>query len=122
MADDALLDEAVRTGHRQVLAQTGEMIQDAEQLDWDATIAELRALPPTEAETLVLAVTMDVKFGDQSQPAPAALAASWYRVIGEHYLNGRVEVVPDSGHVIHSDRPELVADRVRTLVEAVRAR
>jgi pimeloyl-ACP methyl ester carboxylesterase len=122
MADDALLDEAIRMNHRDVLAQTGQMIQDAEELDWDATLAELRALPPTEVEVLLLVVTMDAKFGDQSQPAPAALAASWYRVVGEQYLNGRVEVVPDSGHVIHSDRPELVADRLRTVVEAIRSR
>jgi pimeloyl-ACP methyl ester carboxylesterase len=122
MGDDPLLDEAIRTNHREVLRQTGEMIQGAEELDWEATVAELRALSPTEVETLVLAVTMDAKFGDQSQPAPAALAASWYRVVAGHYLNGRVEVVPDSGHVIHSDRPELVADRVRTVLEAVRSR
>lgn len=30
--------------------------------------------------------------------------------------------VPDSGHVIHSDQPDLVADRLRTVVEAVRSR
>lgn len=122
VADDPLLDEAIRLSHREVLAQTGRMIQDAEQLDWDATLAELRALPPTEAETLLLVVTMDAKFGDQRQPAPAALAASWYRVVAEQFPNGRVEVVPDSGHVIHSDRPELVADRLRAIVQAVRSR
>jgi pimeloyl-ACP methyl ester carboxylesterase len=122
MADDPLLDEAIRTNHREVLAQTGQMIQGAEQLDWGATLAELEALPPTQVETLLLIITMEGKFGNQSQQAPAALAASWYRVVGEHYLNGLVEVVPDSGHVIHSDRPELVADRLWAVVEAVRSR
>ena len=122
IAEDPLLDEAIRTNHRDVLAQTGQMIQGAEDLDWNATLAELRALPPTDVEVLLLVVTMEAKFGDQSQSAPAALAASWYRVVAERYPNGRVEVVPDSGHVIHSERPDLVADRLRTLVEAVRAR
>jgi pimeloyl-ACP methyl ester carboxylesterase len=112
MADDPLLDEAIRANHREVLAETGAMIQGGEQLDWAPTLAELRALPPTQAETLLLPITMGGKFGDQAQPGPAALAASWYRVVGEHYPNGRVETVENSGHVIHFDQPELVARRV----------
>jgi pimeloyl-ACP methyl ester carboxylesterase len=122
IADDAELDPAIRDGHRAVLAQTGEMFQEWEQLAWEATLAELRTLPPTEAETLHLPINMGGKFGDQAQPVPSALAAAWYRVVGEHYPNGRVEVVENSGHVIHFDQPELVTSRVREIVAAVRAR
>jgi pimeloyl-ACP methyl ester carboxylesterase len=122
IADDPELDPAIREGHREVLSQTGAMFQEGEQLAWEATLAELRALRPTEAETLMLPVNMGAKFGDQSQPGPSALAASWYRVVDEHYPNGRVEVVENSGHVIHYDQPELVAARVQELVAAVRAR
>lgn len=122
MADDPLLDEAVRATHREVLAQTGAMIQGGEQLDWAATLAEFQALPPTQTETLLLPIEMFRKFGDQSRSGPAALAASWYRVVQEHFPNGRVEVVTDSGHAIGADRPELVADRVREMVLAVRSR
>jgi pimeloyl-ACP methyl ester carboxylesterase len=122
MAEDPLLDASIRANHREVFAQTGAMIEGGEQLDFDATIAELLALPPTQTETLLLPITMDRKFGDQSQPGPAALAASWYRVVAEHYPNGRVEVVADSGHAIGADQPQLVADRVRAMVEAIRSR
>ena len=38
------------------------------------------------------------------------------------YPNGRVEVVPDAGHLIHFDQPELVAARVQEVVTAVRSR
>ena len=122
LADDPGLDASIRDGHREVLARTGAMIQGGEDLDWAATMAELRALPAIQVETLHLPINMGSKFGDQSQPIPAALAVSWYRVVGEHYPNGRVEVVSNSGHVIHFDQPELVADRVREMVAAVRAR
>jgi pimeloyl-ACP methyl ester carboxylesterase len=121
LVDDPGLDEAIRDGHVEVLTQTGAMFQSGEQLDWEATLAELRALGPTEVETLLLPISMGGKFGDQAQPEPSALAEAWYRVVGEHYPNGRVEVVADSGHVIHFDQPELVTARVREVVLGVRA-
>lgn len=120
IADDPGLEQAIRDGHREVLARTGSMIQGGEELDWEATLAELRALGPTDVETLLLPIEMGSKFGDQTQPAPATLAAAWYRAVEDHYPNGRVEVVANSGHVIHFDRPELVAARVRDVVLAAR--
>lgn len=122
LADDPGLDQALRDQHRQVLAETGAMFEQYEQLDWDPTVAEVRTLPPTQVETVMLPIEMARKFGDQAEPGPAALAAAWYRVVEEHYPNGRVEVVTNSGHAIGTDRPELVAARVREMVEAVRAR
>ena len=122
LADEPGLDVAIRDGHEAVLMQTGAMFQDFEQLDWQATLAELHALGPTEVEALLLVTSMGTKFGDQTQPVPSALAAAWYRVVDELYPNGRVEIVENSGHVIHFDQPDLVATRVREVVAAVRAR
>jgi pimeloyl-ACP methyl ester carboxylesterase len=122
LADEPSLDEALRDSHREVLMQTGAMFQGGEQLDWEATLAELHAMGPTEVETLLLPTNMATKFGDQAQPAPSALAAGWYRVVDELYPNGRVEIVANSGHMIHFDQADLVAARVQEVVAAVRAR
>jgi pimeloyl-ACP methyl ester carboxylesterase len=121
LADEPGLDEALRDSHREVLMQTGAMFQGGEELDWEATLAELHAMGPTEVEALLLPTNMGTKFGDQAQPAPSALAAAWYRVVDELYPNGRVEIVANSGHMIHLDQPELVAARVREIVLAARA-
>ena len=114
LADDAGLDQALRDQHRQVLAETGAMIQRDEQLDWDGDGggAPSPAGRP-QIETLMLPIEMDRKFGDQSQPGPAALAAAWYRVVEEHYPNSRVEVVTNSGHVIGT-RPTRARCRARS--------
>lgn len=122
IADDPALDKAIRDNHRNVLAQTGSMIQGAEQLDWEPTLTELRALAASDIDTLLLVTEMHRKFGDQAQSAPSALAASWYRAVEQRYPNGRVEVVPDAGHLIHFDQPELVAARIQEVVTAVRTR
>ena len=121
IADDPALDQAIRDNHQTVLAQTGSMIHDAEELDWEPTLTELRALAPTGVETLLVITEMHRKFGDQAEAAPSALAAAWYRAVEEHYPNGRVEVVPNAGHLIHFDQPEVVADLVRDIVLQVRA-
>ena len=122
LADEPGLDEAIRDSHREVLVRTGAMFQGGEQLHWEATLAELYAMGPTEVEALLLPTNMGSKFGDQAQPAPSALAAAWYRVVDELYPNGRVEIVANSGHMIHFDQPDLVATRVREVVAGVRAR
>jgi pimeloyl-ACP methyl ester carboxylesterase len=121
IADDPELDEAIRVGHVDVLAQTGAMIERGEELQWEATLAELRALPPTEVPTLVLPIEMGRKFGDQAQPVPQAIAAAWYRAVETGYRNARIEIVADSGHVIQFDRPDVVIERTREIVQQLRA-
>jgi pimeloyl-ACP methyl ester carboxylesterase len=121
IADDPALEPETREGHLDVLAQTGVMIAEGEGLLWDATLAELRALPPTDVPALLLPIEMDRKFGDQSQPIPKTFASAWYRAVELGYRDPTIEVVTGSGHVIQFDRPDVVIERTRAIVEQLRA-
>ena len=50
----------------------------------------------------------------------AAAVDAWYRGLATRYPHGTVEIVPDTGHLIHIERPSLVIVRVRTIVLAAR--
>jgi pimeloyl-ACP methyl ester carboxylesterase len=43
------------------------------------------------------------------------------RPVVPRYPNGVLEIVPGAGHFIQLDRPDVVVDRVREIVERVRA-
>lgn len=119
---DPNLDPATRAEIRESIDGTGAMIQGGEDLDWAATLAEVAAIGPIEVETLLMPIEPRARFGDISQPVPSALVGAYERGIAARYPNGRLEYVANSGHVVHFDRPELVAQRVREMVAAVRAR
>ena len=89
--------------------------------DWIGDTARAVALLPQEAEQFsartlsavdapVIVVSADRKPGHGLRRASEALAASF---------GGSFEVWPGTGHSVHLQRPELVADRLRGLVAQV---
>ena len=120
---DPALSEELRANVRRALDDTGAIIQAVESLDWAATMAELRALDalgPVEQTGITLWVDPELKFGEPDPDDKAAIIAAWYRGVEARYPNMTIEIVPDTGHVIHHERPSLVIDRIRSVVLGVR--
>ena len=118
---DPAMPAYLRENVRRALDDTGEMIQGGESLDWAATMAELAPLGPVEQTGITLWVDPDLKFGEPDPDDKAAVIAAWYRGVAARYPNMTLEIVPDTGHLIHLERPSLVIDRIRAVVLDVRS-
>jgi pimeloyl-ACP methyl ester carboxylesterase len=120
VADDPALSPETRAMVRQSLVDGGAMFQAGEELDWAATLAELRPLNPTELPALLLFTDPSQHYGGHEPAVTEPLIAAWYRAIRVRYPNGTLEIVP-TGHFVQLERPDLVIDRVRQLVTEQRA-
>lgn len=118
---DPTLSEEERAEICESIDGTGAMIQNGEQLDWAATMAELAALGPVPQPAVTLFVDQQGRFHRPDPARTAALVDAWSRAIAARYPNGTVEIVPGAGHLIHWDRPDLVIDRIRSTVLAHRS-
>lgn len=117
---DPALPDHLRENVRRAIDDTGAIIQGVESLDWAATMAELAALGPVEQTGVSLWVDPNLKFGEPDPDDKAAIIAAWYRGVAARYPNMTLEIVPDTGHMIHLERPSLVIDRIRSVVLGVR--
>jgi pimeloyl-ACP methyl ester carboxylesterase len=117
---DPALPADARAGFARDIATTGAAIQDGEQLDWSATLDELGTVGQIEQPVLLLMVDPWRRFSDPDPARKAAIVDAWYRGLAARYPHGTVEIVRDTGHVIHLERPSLVIERVRTIVLAAR--
>jgi pimeloyl-ACP methyl ester carboxylesterase len=116
VADDPALTPETRAMVRQSLDDGGAMIQAGEELDWTATLAELEPLRRTELPALLLMVEPSQHYGNPDPAVTAALVDAWYRAIAVRYPKGTLEIVPNTGHLIHLERPNLVLERIRRVV------
>lgn len=113
---DAALAPEVREAIRRSIDDTGNMIQGGEALDWAATMAELAPLGPTELPALVLSIDPALRYGAPDPDRLAAILDAWHRAVGARYPNGELVIVPNTGHLIHLERPNLVIERIREVV------
>ena len=120
VADDPALSPETRTMVRQSLVDGGAMFQAGEELDWAATLAELRPLNPTQLPAVLLMADPSQHYGGHEPAVTASLIAAWYRAMPIRYPNGTLEIVP-TGHFVQLERPDLVIERVRQLVTEQRA-
>jgi pimeloyl-ACP methyl ester carboxylesterase len=118
---DPALDDATRATIRRNLDEGGRTFEAVEDLDWPATMAELARIDPASLDALLLYTDPAGRYLDPDPVIREAMIAAWYRAIAARYPNGVLEIVP-TGHFIQLDRPDLVIDRVRDIVEAVRSR
>ena len=121
LADDTTLDADVRETIRRSLAETGASIERGEELDWARTLAELAAAGTVEERTINLSADPKLRLVDDDPRRQALILDAWYRAKNAHYANAVLEIVPGASHFIHLDRPELVLQRARELVDWVRA-
>ena len=118
-ADPALAPE-VRAFIRQNLDTGAAMLAQGEDLDWGATLQELERLGPTRLPAILLMVEPRQHLTHPDPAVVNAMVDAWYRAIATRYPNGTLEIVPDTGHQIHLERPSLVLDRVRDVVAGQR--
>jgi len=116
VADDPALSPEVRAMVQQSLDDGGAAFRAGEDLDWAATLAELAPLRHTQEPALLLFADPSQHYGGHDPVVTAALIAAWYRAITVRYPNGTLEIVPNTGHFIQLERPDLVIGRVRQLV------
>lgn len=90
-----------------------------ERIDWAASVSEIAgasALP--DVPLVVLASSSQ---GPDSSPEEVERWLARQQELADSVSTGRLIVV-DSGHFIHLDRPEVVAEAIRTVLEAMRGR
>jgi pimeloyl-ACP methyl ester carboxylesterase len=122
MDSDPVLSPEVRAFIRQNLDATGAMLQEGEDIDWAATISQLEVLGPTRLPATLLMVEPKQHLTHSDPAVVTAMVEAWYRAIAARYPNGQLEIVPNTGHLIHLERPSLVLDRIRRVIADQRAR
>lgn len=121
MDADPALSDATRAFIRQNLDEGGRTFEAVEGLDWAATLAELARADPASLDVLLLYTDPVGRYLDPDPATREAMIAAWYRAIATRYPSGELEIVP-TGHFVHLDRPDLVSDRVREIVDHIRSR
>lgn len=121
IADDAALPADIRDRFARNLDETAAMLAAGEALDWERTMEELRSGGPVEQPALLLTVDPYLRYQDPDPARLDAMVAAWRRGIAARYPSGTLEIVPNTGHMIHLERPNLVIERVRAMVLAARS-
>jgi pimeloyl-ACP methyl ester carboxylesterase len=121
IVDDVSLPSDIRSGIAENLAETAAMLQAGEALDWTRTLEELRLGGPVEQPTVLLTVDPYLRYSDPDPARLDAIVAAWHRGIAALYPSGELEILPNTGHMIHLERPSLVIARVREIVLAARS-
>jgi pimeloyl-ACP methyl ester carboxylesterase len=98
-----------------------DLVASVEDLDWPASEAQLRASNVTGLPIVVLRAPREEPRLDAA--ANERIATAWQSAF-DHLSPGQVdyEIAWGAGHVIQSDRPDLVVAAARRLVDAVRQR
>jgi len=118
MDTDPALPPEIRARIRTALDEGGAAFQQSEQLDYAATLAEL--VRPVPVPVIALYVDQRERYTDPDPAVSSAMIAAWYRGMAAQYGEGRVEIVANTSHFIQFDQPDLVLDRLGTLLVAVR--
>ena len=121
MEDDPTLHQAFRDQVRLALDETARSIEITEGLDWERTLVELREAGPPAASMVVLSTDPYRRYHDPAATRREAQVAAWRRAIVALYPRAEIEIVPNAGHFIHLDQPDLVFDRVEAIVMRIRA-
>jgi pimeloyl-ACP methyl ester carboxylesterase len=120
LEDDPTLPADYRAARRAALVSTAATIEAGEDLDWTATLAELAAASPFTGPAVVLSTDPRLRLGGMSADEQAAAIAAGDAAVRRRYPNVRIEIVPNTGHLIQLERPSLVIERIRELVLSLR--
>ena len=120
LATDPSLDADVRAAIQDSLDGTADMLAAGENLDWPKTLEELAAAGPAEVPATILTVDPHSRYTDPDPARVATIIEAWYRALAARYPSGEVEIVPGAGHLIHLERPSLVIERTREVVNRYR--
>jgi pimeloyl-ACP methyl ester carboxylesterase len=103
------------------LDETNRLIEATEQLNWAATATELAGLRLGDLPLELVFVEQRYRWEDAYEPFEAALIAAWEPLVLGLSSNARLTIAVNATHMIQWDRPDLVVDAIRRLVERARA-
>jgi pimeloyl-ACP methyl ester carboxylesterase len=113
---------AFRSGWHADIAATNRLVADAEGLDWLATERELRAATLGNLPLELIFVDQHLRYpGTLDRQTVEELIAAWENLVLGLSGDARLTIARDSGHLIQFQRPELVIDAIRRLVERSRS-
>ncbi|HSL97161.1 MAG TPA: alpha/beta hydrolase [Candidatus Deferrimicrobiaceae bacterium] len=115
--DDPALPVDFRERFRRSLEETAQMLSAGEDLDWTATLEELRAATPFTGPAILLSIEPRLRPFDADPEVNDVIVAAFKASLAAMLPGGRIEVVPKAGHFIQYDQPDLVIARVRGLLE-----
>jgi pimeloyl-ACP methyl ester carboxylesterase len=119
--DEVDVDPALRTRHYDDLAGTFRVIEASEALDWAATEAELARAALGDLPLELLFVEQRYRWEGPFEPYEGALIDAWERLVLGLSTEARLTIAVNSTHMIQWDKPDLVVEAIRRLVEAARA-
>jgi pimeloyl-ACP methyl ester carboxylesterase len=105
-----------------------EEYPDIEQVDQDATTAEMRQmrldapLRPMPLAVLAHGRLFEAPFPDWPGAATEAIMLAMNRDLATLVPNARLSIASQSGHYVHQDQPALVIEAIREVVAGVRDR
>jgi pimeloyl-ACP methyl ester carboxylesterase len=110
-----------RAGWHEAIDATNRQVADAEGLDWAATERELRAASLGDVPLELLFVDQHYRYPETLDPAVVeGLIAAWESLALGLSDRARLSIAHGSGHVIQLDRPDLVIEAIRRLVDGSR--
>jgi pimeloyl-ACP methyl ester carboxylesterase len=121
MGEDPTLPEDVREDFRADLVTTAQGLATGEVLDWTQVLEDLEVAGPADLPGIRLTIDPASRWSARDPAVIALLMDSWRRSVARVYPGLRHEIAERSGHVIQYDRPDLVIDRTRELVDLARA-
>lgn len=104
------------------LEETGRVIAAVEQLDWDATEAELAATTLAGLPVELVFVDQRLRWTGAYEPWQDELIEAWRKLVTGLSSDVRLTIADGSGHMVQFDRPEVVVEAIVRLVERARGR
>jgi pimeloyl-ACP methyl ester carboxylesterase len=118
--DEVDIEPALRARYDEDLAATYRLIESTEDLDWAATEADLAGATLGDLPVELLFVEQRYRWEGPYDPYEAELIAAWERLVLDLSSGARLTIAVNSTHMIQWDKPALVVDAIRRLVEAAR--
>jgi pimeloyl-ACP methyl ester carboxylesterase len=120
MEHDTSLPVELRQQIQAALDDTARSFLEGEDLDWPRTLDELGAAGVVRLPATLLFVDPESRYVEPDPDRMATIVRAWHRAMAARYPAGHLEIVDGAGHLIHWDRPDLVLDRIRELVQRLR--
>lgn len=114
---DPSLPADFREGFGRSLDDTAAMLARGEDLDWPSTMAELEAATPYTGPAILLSVEPRLRPFHADPAVNAVILEAFEASLAVMLPKGRLEAVPNAGHMIQFDQPAVVIARIRELVE-----
>ncbi len=115
--DQVALEPALRESWLAGIRATNDSVAAAENLDWEASYAQLSAASIDGLPLELVFVDQRLRWEGPFDPAETDLIAAWRRLVENLSTDHRLTIAANSTHMIQYDRPDLVVDAVLRLAD-----